>query len=98
MASKRKNLPQSDEEEEEEEFENAVKEGQASLPLLPAPSQMDTIQIMEKLDLFRDSMESRFDKLEKIVVERYNDVNDHLIDIEIEISYHHYKLQEYFKA
>ena len=42
-------------------------------------------------------MDSRFQILEKLVEDKYNEMNDRLIDIENDQSYHFFKLMEYFQ-
>ena len=43
-------------------------------------------------------MDSRFESLEKSMDDKYHELNDRLIDIKTGMSYHYFKLQEYFKV
>ena len=66
-------------------------------------------QVLEKLDLLTIIVNSRFESLEKgleakfqgikkSVEDKYHELNDRLIDIGADASYHHFKIMEYFKA
>ena len=85
-------LEQVEEEDDEEEGD------QESLMRLPTPSNDVMNQVLEKLDLLNITMESIIQSLEKSVDDKYNNVHDCLLDIENKLSYHGFKLQEYFKA